>query len=80
MASSESVSLALLEALAMDDAGTTLAIFLSRDPHLSEGRQRRQNRASDPSRVLAFGRRRDPDLGVLGRHEHQLLEQSLAES
>merc|ERR1712226_474368 len=43
------------EALAVDDRGTTLVILALADPHL-ESAQRRQNRASNPDRVLALRR------------------------
>ena len=53
---------ASLEALAMNDGRTRLVVLLLRDPHLLERRQRRQDRAANPHRVLAFRRRNDLDL------------------
>uniref|UniRef100_A0A1Y1KA12 Uncharacterized protein n=1 Tax=Photinus pyralis TaxID=7054 RepID=A0A1Y1KA12_PHOPY len=51
-----------LEALAVDNRGTALVVLLLRDPHLLEGRQRGQNRTTDPDRVLSLGRSNDLDL------------------
>jgi hypothetical protein len=49
-----------LKALAVDDAGSGLVVLLLRDPHLLERRQRREDRAADPHRVLALRWRVDP--------------------
>jgi hypothetical protein len=51
-----------LEALAVDDRGARFVVLLLADPHLLEGGQGRQDRASDPDRVLALGRGDDLDL------------------
>lgn len=48
-----------LEAFAVDDGGTSFIVFLFADPHLLEGRQRRQDGAADPDGVLALWRGND---------------------
>lgn len=48
-----------LEAFAVHNGGTSFVVFLFADPHLLEGRQRRQDGAADPDRVLAFWRGND---------------------
>jgi len=50
------------EALAVHDTRPTLVILLLADPHLLKGAQRRQDRAANPHRVLAFGWGDDLDL------------------
>lgn len=45
-----------LEALAVNNGGARLVVLLLRDPHLLESRQRSQDGAADPNRVLAFWR------------------------
>ena len=37
-----------LEALAVDDRGARLVVLLLGDPHLLEGRERREDGAADP--------------------------------
>ena len=44
----------------MDDAGAGLVVLLLRDPHLLEGGERREDRATDPHGVLTLRRRDDP--------------------
>jgi len=51
-----------LEAFPVDDGRSRLIVFLLRDPHLLERRQRSQDRASDPYRVLSLWRCDDLDL------------------
>merc|ERR1712239_78958 len=51
-----------LEALAVDNGGAALVIFLLGDPHLLEGGQRGQDGASDPDGVLPLGGSDDLDL------------------
>merc|ERR1719468_472303 len=51
-----------LEALAMDNGRSALVILLLGDPHLLEGRQRGQDGATDPYRVLSLGGSDDLDL------------------
>ena len=51
-----------LEAFAVDDGRARLVVFLLRDPHLLERRQRGQDGATDPDRVFALGRSDDLDL------------------
>lgn len=51
-----------LEALAVHDGWSTLIVLLLGDPHLLKGRQRSQDGATDPDRVLALRRGNDLDL------------------
>ena len=51
-----------LEALSVDDARARLVVLLLRAPEVLEGRERRENRTTDPDRVLALGGRDDLDL------------------
>jgi len=46
----------------VDDGRTGLVVLLLTDPHLLEGRQRGENGASDPDRVLPLWGRDDLDL------------------
>merc|ERR1712080_310908 len=62
-----------LEALAVNDRRARLVVLLLRDPHLLEGRQRREDRATDPDRVLALGRRDNLDLHGRGGERRNLL-------
>merc|ERR1712070_960458 len=55
-------SITRLEALAVDNGRARLVVLLLGDPHLLEGGERREDRAADPDRVLALGRRNDLDL------------------
>ena len=43
-----------LEALAVDNGGTALVVFLLGDPHLLEGRERSQDGTTNPDGVLAL--------------------------
>ena len=52
----ENKRIKILEAFAMDDGGPRLVVLLLRDPHLLECRERSQNRAANPHRVLALWR------------------------
>ncbi len=45
-----------LEALPVDNAGAGLVVLLLGDPHLLEGGQGSQDRATDPDGVLPLGR------------------------
>ncbi len=45
-----------LEALPVDNAGASLVVLLLGDPHLLEGGQGSQDRATDPDGVLPLGR------------------------
>ena len=47
-----------LEALAVDDGRARLVVLLLGDPHLLEGRERREDRAADPDLRAAEGRER----------------------
>ena len=51
-----------LEALAVDNGWSTLVVLLLGDPHLLEGRERGQDGASDPHRVLPLWWSNDLDL------------------
>ena len=51
-----------LEALAVHNRRAALVVLLLRDPHLLEGRERSQDRTTDPDRVLSLGRSNDLDL------------------
>merc|ERR1712212_891533 len=62
-----------LEALAVHDGGARLVVLLLGDPHLLEGRQRGQDGATDPYRVLALGRSNDLDLDGAGSQSSDLL-------
>lgn len=53
-----------LEALAVDDRRTALVVLLLGDPHLLEGRQRSQDRTTDPDGVLSL--RRSNNLNLHG--------------
>ena len=46
----------------MNNGGARFIVFLFGDPHLLEGRQRGQDRSSDPYRVFTLGRSNDLDL------------------
>ena len=59
-----------LEALAVDDAGAGLVVLLLRAPEVLEGRERRENRSTDPDGVLPLGRSNDLDL-IAVRHADQ---------
>jgi len=56
------VALDDLEALAVDDAGAGLVVFLLGDPHLLEGGQRSKDGATDPDGVFTLRRGNDLDL------------------
>merc|ERR1712212_1335386 len=62
----------ILEALSVYDAGSALVVLVLGDPHLLEGGERGQDRASDPHRVLALGRRHDLHLDGGGRERRHL--------
>ena len=62
-----------LEALSVDDARSGLVILLFGHPHLLEGRQRSQNGATNPDRVLSLGRSDDLDLHRAGSQGGDLL-------
>jgi hypothetical protein len=51
-----------LEALAVNDGGAALVVFLLGDPHLLEGRERCQDGATDPDGVFTLRRSNDLDL------------------
>merc|ERR1711971_259655 len=53
-------------ALSVHDRGTRLIVLLLLNPHLLERRQRRQNGASDPDRVLPLRRSDDFDRHRVG--------------
>jgi hypothetical protein len=51
-----------LEAFSVDDGGSGFVVFLLRYPHLLEGAEAGEDRASDPYGVFALGRRDYLDL------------------
>ena len=57
----------------MNNRRPALIVFLLRYPQILEGRQRRQNRSTDPHRVFALWRRDNLDLHACGRQARQLL-------
>ena len=57
----------------MHDGGARLVVLLLGDPHLLEGRQRGQDGASDPDRVLPLGGSDDLDLHGGGSQGRDLL-------
>ena len=59
-----------LEALAVNDTRAGLVVLLLRAPEVLEGRQRRENRSTDPDGVLPLGRSNDLDL-IAVRHADQ---------
>lgn len=56
------LTVAALEALAMHNRWAAFIILFFGNPHLLKSRERSQNRASDPNRVLALRRRNNLDL------------------
>merc|ERR1719223_576130 len=62
-----------LEALAVDNGGSALVVLLLGDPHLLEGRQGRQDGATDPYRVLSLRGSNDLDLDGGGSQGGDLL-------
>lgn len=61
-----------LEALPVDNAGACLVVLLLGDPHLLEGGQGSQDRATDPDGVLPLGRGNDLE----EREEERIDQQS----
>ena len=57
----------------MDDGGAGLVVLLLRAPEVLEGAEGRENRATDPDRVLALGGSDDLDLHARRRERSQLL-------
>merc|ERR1712021_135902 len=53
-----------LEALPVNNGGTTLVVLLLGDPHLLEGGERGEDGASDPDGVFPLGGSNDLDLDV----------------
>ena len=53
--SMQEISKMCLEALPVDDGWSGFIVFLFRNPHLLEGRQRRKNRSTDPYGVFPLG-------------------------
>merc|ERR1719428_427851 len=62
----------------MDDCGAGLIVLLLGDPHLLEGAQRRQDRASNPHGVLALRWRDHLDLHCGWSKRCQLLRHALS--
>mmetsp|Transcript_32752 Transcript_32752/g.82596 ORF Transcript_32752/g.82596 Transcript_32752/m.82596 type:complete len:425 (-) Transcript_32752:238-1512(-) len=69
-----------LEALPVDDRGSRLVILLLGDPHLLERRERRQDGATDPDRVLALGGSNDLDLHGRGGQRSDLLLHAVSDA
>ena len=67
------LSRAKLVRTTMNNRRTALIVLLLRHPQILESRQRRQNRSTDPHRVLALRRRDNLDLHARGRQARQLL-------
>merc|ERR1719223_1205933 len=63
-----------LEALAVDNGGSALVVLLLGDPHLLEGRQGRQDGATDPYGVLSLGGSDDLDLDGGGSQSGGLVD------
>ena len=59
-----------LEALAVNDTRAGLVVLLLRAPEVLEGRERRENRSTDPDGVLPLGRSNNLDL-IAVRHTDQ---------
>jgi hypothetical protein len=57
----------------MNNRRSALIVFLLRHPQILEGRQRRQNRSTDPHRVLALWRCHNLHLHACRRQARQLL-------
>ena len=64
----------------MHDRRARLVVLLLRDPHLLEGGERREDRAANPDRVLALGRRDDLDLHRRGREGGDLLGHAVGDA
>merc|ERR1711926_48821 len=62
-----------LEALAVNNGGSTLVVLLLGDPHLLEGGQGGEDGATDPYGVLPLGRSNDLDLDGAGSKGSDLL-------
>lgn len=69
-----------LQVLTMQDGSSILLILALGDPHVLERRERSQNGATDPRRVDARGRCRDPNLNILWRFLAHLGEQAVAKA
>merc|ERR1719478_321462 len=69
-----------LEALAVHDRRAGLVVLGLRDPHLLEGRQRREDGAADPHGVLALRRGHDLDLHGRRGEGRELLGHALADA
>ena len=69
-----------LEALAVHNRRAALVVLLLRDPHLLEGRERRENGTTDPDRVLALGGSNDLDLHRRGGERRDLLLHAVRET
>merc|ERR1711926_64066 len=67
-----------LEALAVNNGGSTLVVLLLGDPHLLEGGQGGQDGATDPYRVLPLRRSNDLDLDGGGSQGSDLLLHSVS--
>merc|ERR1712026_208008 len=68
-----------LAALAVHDARAALVVLFPLDPHLLERLERREDRSSNPDRVLALGRGDDLDLHSGRRERGELLLHTLVD-
>jgi hypothetical protein len=75
-----SIDAASLEALAVNDRWTTLIVFLLGDPHLLEGRERRQDGSTNPDGVLSLGWCDDLDLHRGWRKSSDLLLHAIGDT
>mmetsp|Transcript_26025 Transcript_26025/g.38129 ORF Transcript_26025/g.38129 Transcript_26025/m.38129 type:complete len:217 (-) Transcript_26025:505-1155(-) len=64
----------------MDNRGSRFIIFLLRNPRALEGRERRQNRSTNPHRVLALRRSYNLDLDGLWGKSGNFLGHTLADT
>merc|ERR1712114_150765 len=68
----------ILEALPVDNGGSTLVVLLLGDPHLLEGGERSEDGASNPDGVLPLGGSNDLDLDGGGSKGSDLLLHSVS--
>merc|ERR1712054_335052 len=76
----DAASATRLEALAVDDRRARLVVLLLGDPHLLEGRERREDRAADPHAVFALRGRDDLHLHRGGRERGDLLGHAVGDA
>ena len=69
-----------LEAFSVDDGRSGFVVFLLRDPHLLEGREHSQDRATEPDGVFSLWRSDDLDLHGWGSESGNFLLHSVRDS